>query len=87
MIDTYFDRCDAASGYKPMRSASAPVHEDPRYFAGQLYATTLDRNVAEARFNLGVVIAYASVHHRWELCLGIPMGDPRSVFRKDGRLR
>jgi hypothetical protein len=54
MIDTYMDRCDAASGFKP--ATSTPIWHDERYFNGQLYATMIDRNVAEARSNLEFVI-------------------------------
>lgn len=50
MIDTYFDRCDAANDYKS--TASRPIWEDPRYYNGSLYSTLIDRNVAEAKANL-----------------------------------
>jgi hypothetical protein len=70
MIDTYFDRVDAAQGFKPKRSR--PVHDDPRYFNGHLYATMLDRNVAEAKANLEHFIDMTWEHHRYELAMGIP---------------
>lgn len=65
MIDTYMDRCDAASGFKP--AASAPAWHDERYFNGRLYATMIDRNVAEARANLEFVIDMLYEHHSFEI--------------------
>lgn len=59
MIDTYMDRCDAASGYRPTRSA--PISEDPRYWNGNLYNTVLDRMIAEAKRTLRREIAH--IHH------------------------
>lgn len=56
MINTYFDRVDAASGYKPTRSS--PIEDDPRYYGGSLYATMLDRNVAQAKNYLANFIDY-----------------------------
>jgi len=83
MIDTYFDRVDAAQGFTPTRCA--PVHDDPRYFMGQLYASMIDRNVAEARFNLRIFINANWWNHRCELKKGIKLGHRMSMFNTTGR--
>lgn len=82
MIDTYFDRVDAAQGYRPQ--ASNLVHEDPRHYRGQLYATVIDRNVAEARDRLAGALDRDWVHHRGESRAGIKLGDHRSLFTTTG---
>lgn len=65
MIDTYFDRADAAQGFTPTRSA--PVHDDPRYFMGQLYVSTIARNAAEARFNLAAFVNRLVLVHKAQM--------------------
>lgn len=82
MIDTYFDRADAALGY-PRRHQSKPVWEDPRYYNGQLYATMIDRNVAEARDRLAGALDRAVRHHLWEIRLGVRLGSDKSIFRTE----
>lgn len=62
MIDTYFDRADASTGYKVV--LSAPISSDTRYFRGQLYATNIDRSVAEARFNVHSIIAQRTTREK-----------------------
>lgn len=59
MIDTYMDRCDAAAGtWRTDRDqAVQSLYDDPRYFNGSLYNTMIDRNVAEARYELARFIA------------------------------
>ena len=69
MIDTYFDRADAALGYK--RRESAPVWEDPRYYCGQLYNTVLDRNVAEAKDTVAEAIEWAARRHSDAIVRGV----------------
>lgn len=85
MIATYFDRCDAASGFRS--TARFIDQNDPRYFNHQLYATMLDRNVAEARFNLAHVIARSHTYHLFELRVGTRMGVFGSNFDSNGRFR
>jgi hypothetical protein len=65
MIDTYFDRVDAAQGFTPTRCA--PVHDDPRYYGGQLYASTIARNAAQARDNLAAFINARVIRHKAEM--------------------
>lgn len=67
MIDTYMDRCDAASGYRPEPAKS--LIDDPRYFNGQLYETAIARNAAVARHNLAFVIDMLHEHHSFALFL------------------
>lgn len=62
MIDTYFDRADAATGYRP--KTCAPSYEDPRNFGGQIYNTMIDRNVAEARYELARFIAKRCIEEK-----------------------
>ncbi len=62
MIDTYFDRVDAAQVFTPTRSA--PVQDDPRYYGGQLYASTIARNAAEARDNLAAFVNFLVLRHK-----------------------
>lgn len=61
MIDTYFDRADAASGYKPT-PAKQLDRDDPRYWNGSMYASAIDCAVAMAKYRLRIDIAY--IHHR-----------------------
>lgn len=82
MIDTYFDRCDAASGYRPTRAA--PISEDHRYWCGRLFPTVIDRHVAEAKRRLGVGLAMDWLDHRHEMEANIKAGDDRSQFWPTG---
>jgi len=68
MIDTYFDRVDAANGYKS--TASRPIWEDPRYYDGQLYATMIDKNVAMAKEAVKLRIAAKTGQVRYEIYRG-----------------
>jgi len=63
MIDTYFDRADAATGYEPTAGVQ-PMHEDPRWYAGQLYSTMIDRDVAIAKNRLTWFIEARVIHHK-----------------------
>lgn len=83
MIDTYFDRADAATGYRAQRTQ--PIHEDPRYWGGQLYATVADRTVAKARAMVRFTIAAAARDHQLEMQCGIPVGTKNSAFDGAGR--
>ena len=64
MIDTYFDRADAATGYRPTPVVYPDMSDDPRYFNYQLYNTMIARNVAEAKYNLQMVIGYLVVQEK-----------------------
>lgn len=69
MIDTYMDRADAATGYTP--PAAKPVdRDDPRYWNGALYATVIDRMVAEARQTLRTEIAHIHRYHAVMITVG-----------------
>lgn len=85
MIDTYFDRCDAASGYKPTRSA--PMSDDPRYYNGSLYVTMIHRNVAEAKANLAQELDADIKRHKLEISRQspIPLDCYWSAFDHNGR--
>ncbi len=85
MIDTYFDRVDAAFGYKPTRSR--PISEDRRHFRGALYETYIDRLVAEARYNLDIAVARAANNHRHEIHHEIALGSTGSCYKSNGRMR
>lgn len=62
MIDTYADRADAATGYRP--TPTKPVdRDDPCYWNGALYDSVINRMVAEARYNLRVDIALSHSYH------------------------
>lgn len=85
MIDTYFDRADAA-----MRYHVAPARtdqEDPRYWRGRLYATIIDRMAAEARSNLADFISIQHSYHRFEIRHRIRLGDPRSWWTTTMQLK
>lgn len=83
MLDTYFDRADAAQRYRT--NPPQPVHEDPRYWGGQLYATVTARMVAEARAMVRFTVAAAARDHQREMYCGIPVGTKHSVFDGAGR--
>lgn len=85
MIDTYFDRADAA-----MRSHHAPAQadqEDPRYWRGQIYSTIIDKMTAEARSNLADFISIQHSFHRNEVRHGIKLGDSRSWWTSTMQLK
>jgi len=83
MIDTYFDRADAAAGFM---STYQPIgRDDPRLYAGQLYATVLARMVAEARDNVLYTAAWSALEHKQEMRFGIPVGSKHSIFNEQGR--
>jgi hypothetical protein len=63
MIDTYMDRADAATGYKPT-SRVLPDYESPLYFRGNWYASVIDRMVAEAKYNLAIHISLSCIKHK-----------------------
>jgi hypothetical protein len=63
MIDTYMDRADAATGYKPTKQAT-PNYESLLYFRGHWYASVIDRMVAEAKYNLVVHISLSCLKHK-----------------------
>lgn len=69
MIDSYFDRADAAArNWRTDRDQSLQaMYDDPRYFRGSLYSTMIDRNVAEAKYNLAYFIDTAVLHHKLRL--------------------
>lgn len=63
MLDTYMDRCDAATGYRPPPPKPVDYREDPRYWNGNLYNTVLDRMIAEAKQTLRREIAHIHRYH------------------------
>lgn len=83
MIETYMDRADAVIGFRA--TPSRPANEDPRYWAGHLYATVIDRMAAEARAKVRWEIATATNDHRREIRMGIRAGSFASLFTKEGR--
>lgn len=83
MIDTYFDRTD----WPRWMNWKSQDFDDPRIFAGSLYSTMIDRNVAEAKANVRSVIKNRAAWHRVEIRNGIGLGDPQSVFNADGTFK
>ena len=75
MLDTYFDRCDAASGYR--YTTVQPDHENPRYFRGSWYATTIDCNVAKAKHVLRTEIELNHCYHAREVWHGFRVAHAR----------
>jgi hypothetical protein len=82
MIDTYFDRADAAAGITPTYRPAAL--DDPRIYAGQLYASVLDRMVAEAKAKVLYAVAWVVWEHKTEMHCGIPVGSKHSLFTSRG---
>jgi hypothetical protein len=79
MIDTYFDRADAATNWKRTRDHKLQeIYDDRRYFQGNLYSTMIDRNVAEAKFNL-----CAFINERVSIEKSITARDFFPLFHKD----
>ena len=83
MIDTYMDRCDAATGYKPKRCA--PIWDEPLYWNGQIYCTVIDKLTAQAMARVRMATHFAAVWHHDEIAHGISMGSPLSSFAANGR--
>jgi len=88
MLDTYFDRADnmnRTNWLQPQRDeARRRLSEDPRYYNGHLYATVIDRNVAEARETIRLRIATDHRLHTIELHKKVLLGDKFSWFNTDG---
>lgn len=87
MIDTYADRADAATSYRPTPSTFPDISEDPRYFNYQLYNTMIARNVAEAKWRLNFHISQIVSAHKLEIDNGVPLGCDCSRFQSNGRLK
>lgn len=85
--DTYFDRADAATGYRPKPSTFPDIRDDPRYFNYQLYGTMIARNVAEAKWRLNFHMSPIVSAHKLEIRNGVPMGSECSRFQDDGKLK
>lgn len=87
MIDTYFDRVDAAQGYRDRETLSSfyYTYNDPRYYNGQLYCTMIDRNVAEAKDRLASMLHWECEVHRREMRLDIKPGSLGSLFTTSGK--
>lgn len=83
MLDTYFDRCDWPVWMQTKQQQ--PIHEDPRYWGGQLYATVADRTVAKARAMVRFTVAAAARDHLAEMSRGISLGTKQSLFDGAGR--
>lgn len=83
MIDTYFDRADAATGFKTATSHIAL--DDQRLYHGLYFATVIDRNVFAARDQLAQAVDADYVEHRLEMHYGIQAGTRRSAFSANGR--
>lgn len=63
MMDTYMDRADAATGYRPSQQA-VPDYESLLYFRGNWYVSVIDRMVAEAKDNLALHISLSCLKHK-----------------------
>lgn len=79
MIDTYFDRVDAATGYRAKKSA--PVWDHPYYFRGIIYDSSIARDAAEATYNVDYAIHLSARAHMYEIKKGIAINSPKSIFR------
>lgn len=65
MIDTYFDRCDAAQGYRPK---AKPISlDDPRQYRGLYFDTTISRNTYAALDCLQQQLDRDVARHKLEL--------------------
>lgn len=87
MIDTYMDRADAATGGRRRENMSdyyARMMADPRYYKGNLYATVIDRTVAEARDRLADSLERDRLFHRFEILINIKLGTQASRFTTKG---
>lgn len=68
MMDTYMDRADAATGYRPSPRA-VPDYESPLYYRGNWYVSVIDRMVAEAKDNLALHISLSCLQHKVAMAL------------------
>lgn len=82
MIDSYFDRCDAAARYLHITTCIDTT--DPRYYRGQIYASTIACNTAKAKDRVEETIYIEHLTHVFEMDLGIRVGDQDSQFDKNG---
>jgi hypothetical protein len=86
MIDSYFDRADAATGYRPAPPV-APNYDSLHYWQGNWYVSVIDRMVAEAKDKVRISIGANILNHRREIRHGVPLGSGCSIFDSAGRLR
>lgn len=71
MIDTYFDRADAATGY--VHPLTKPVnHDDPRYWNGELYDSMISRMAAQARYELAHFIDTRCMQEKEAMTRSLP---------------
>ena len=85
MIDGYRDPFD----WQRWRDADSEaqrerVRKDPRYYAGQLYSTIIDRNAAEARDRLAQQLERDVNRHKLEIRAWISMDSFWSAFNNNG---
>lgn len=83
MIDTYFDRADAAAGITPTYRPIAP--NDPRLYRGLYFASVLDRNVFAAKDRMEQALNAEHHEHLAEMHYGIAVGSKHSSFTAQGR--
>jgi hypothetical protein len=65
MMDTYADRADAATSYRPTRTE--PDYNSPLYFNGDWYMSMIHRNVAEAKYNLQMELHYLVAREKYQI--------------------
>jgi hypothetical protein len=81
MIDSYFDRADAAQA-----SWQAAAEWDSNLFwRGKIYATKIDRAVAKALEMVAGDVEFLTQAHKAEIRRGIKLDRDASMFCKMGR--
>ena len=81
MIDSYFDRADAAQA---SWQAAAEWQVD-LFWRGKIYATKIDRAVAKALEMVAGDIDFLAQSHKAEIRRGIKLNSAASLFNSLGR--
>jgi hypothetical protein len=83
MIETYFDRADAAAGITP--TYRFIDLDDPLRYRGLHFASVLDRNIFAAKDRMEQALNAEHAQHIAEMHYGIPAGTKHSIFNEQGR--
>jgi hypothetical protein len=81
MIDSYFDRADAAQ----KNWQAAAEWESDFFWRGKIYATKIDRNAAKAQELVAGNVDFLTQAHKREGRHGIKLSSAASMFNSLGR--
>lgn len=83
MIDTYFDRADAAAGIAPIYRPAD--FNNPLRYRGLYFDSLLSRDIFAAKDRMSQALNEEHAQHIAEMRHGVALGSDRSYFDKQGR--